>query len=744
MGQKVHPLGFRIGITKKHQAQWFAPFRKYKYSQTIVEDCFLRDTLTNLFPQLINPTEQKKSKRDDGNQNAGQMPRISMIRIERGLIPYEIGIQVHAENCELLKSSIENLKVKQELVANVEKSRYFLNTLKAKIEPQQDMEISVSPSRKKQTSAPGLKKMGSKKSRTKKQAATILFSKLRAKKLYAQGVNIQTNELRATNRLAGTALKTKKALIELYTRRSQKAVLGGARDGKQFRTQRPTFNRNLQTFKTLNSLLFEKSRITRRLRKRLTIRKRILARLFRGIIFQQKGNIVTRQYLKPMSAMRKKATRNRRMSVRKGQVQRFVNKTTTAKLTRRPNQPVKPTLGKKKFLAVLSAKLDQNFLKQLKQQLTVCHQEMAQHRQEQIKKYGVLKYAPLGFNRNWSLSNLNKFKQKPKSILVKSIRLIEQKAFAYLLGLRKDFKTYGTLAYSKVFAYYQIIRFLKQLKQLTRTASDRSLRSNQMNRRSDQSLTMGGSKMPTTLIETTLRTKLKDVQNECQKIKFISYLQQLVKKHRERNIFQYLRTISDARRSLKNLKQFIIGKSVSLFGIDLQTQGDTNTAAQVRSSIKSLILRSSQKSTMRTSLDNTYFENIEKEMQMHKSNITLTPRITIKFFNVQPSVVANRPVDSKASFIAASIVDQLEKRKAFRKVIKDAKQNAMKHPKIKGIKVQVSGRLNGAEIARTEWVRAGRVPLQTLRANIDYSYKTAKTIYGIIGVRIWIFKGYTQ
>nr|UMB51728.1 ribosomal protein S3 [Haematococcus lacustris] len=62
---------------------------------------------------------------------------------------------------------------------------------------------------------------------------------------------------------------------------------------------------------------------------------------------------------------------------------------------------------------------------------------------------------------------------------------------------------------------------------------------------------------------------------------------------------------------------------------------------------------------------------------------------------------------------------------------------------IKGVKIQLSGRLNGAEIARSEWVRAGRVPLQTLRANIDYSYKTANTIYGIIGIKVWIFKGYT-
>ena len=68
----------------------------------------------------------------------------------------------------------------------------------------------------------------------------------------------------------------------------------------------------------------------------------------------------------------------------------------------------------------------------------------------------------------------------------------------------------------------------------------------------------------------------------------------------------------------------------------------------------------------------------------------------------------------------------------------------MRSSKVKGVKIQVSGRLNGAEMARTEWVRSGRVPLQTLRANIDYSYKTAQTIYGIIGVKVWIYKGLVQ
>jgi small subunit ribosomal protein S3 len=60
---------------------------------------------------------------------------------------------------------------------------------------------------------------------------------------------------------------------------------------------------------------------------------------------------------------------------------------------------------------------------------------------------------------------------------------------------------------------------------------------------------------------------------------------------------------------------------------------------------------------------------------------------------------------------------------------------------IKGIKIQIAGRVNGAEIARTEWLREGRVPLQTMRADIDFSYKTAQTIYGILGIKIWLFKG---
>ena len=99
----------------------------------------------------------------------------------------------------------------------------------------------------------------------------------------------------------------------------------------------------------------------------------------------------------------------------------------------------------------------------------------------------------------------------------------------------------------------------------------------------------------------------------------------------------------------------------------------------------------------------------------------------------------SRP-DGDAALIAEFIAQQLEKRVAFRRATRQAIQKAQRSD-VKGIKVQVSGRLNGAEIARTEWVREGRVPLQTLRADIDYATKKAFTIYGILGIKVWVFNG---
>ena len=107
---------------------------------------------------------------------------------------------------------------------------------------------------------------------------------------------------------------------------------------------------------------------------------------------------------------------------------------------------------------------------------------------------------------------------------------------------------------------------------------------------------------------------------------------------------------------------------------------------------------------------------------------------------VQLSVEEIRKPELDALLVAESICQQLEKRIMFRRAMKRAVTNSMRLGAL-GVKVMVAGRLNGAEIARTEWYREGRVPLHTLRADIDYGLAEAKTTYGVIGVKVWIFKG---
>jgi small subunit ribosomal protein S3 len=107
---------------------------------------------------------------------------------------------------------------------------------------------------------------------------------------------------------------------------------------------------------------------------------------------------------------------------------------------------------------------------------------------------------------------------------------------------------------------------------------------------------------------------------------------------------------------------------------------------------------------------------------------------------VSINIVEERKPETNAALVSASIAQQLEKRVAFRKAAKRAVQTAMRMG-AKGIRVNVSGRLGGAEIARTEWYREGRVPLHTLRADIDYATARAKTTYGVIGIKVWIYKG---
>ncbi len=107
---------------------------------------------------------------------------------------------------------------------------------------------------------------------------------------------------------------------------------------------------------------------------------------------------------------------------------------------------------------------------------------------------------------------------------------------------------------------------------------------------------------------------------------------------------------------------------------------------------------------------------------------------------VRMNIEEIRKPELDATLVAESVAQQLERRIMFRRAMKRAVQNSMRLG-AQGIRINVAGRLNGAEIARTEWYREGRVPLHTLRADIDYGVAEAKTTYGIIGVKVWIFKG---
>src|ERR1700754_1659567 len=104
------------------------------------------------------------------------------------------------------------------------------------------------------------------------------------------------------------------------------------------------------------------------------------------------------------------------------------------------------------------------------------------------------------------------------------------------------------------------------------------------------------------------------------------------------------------------------------------------------------------------------------------------------------NIVEIRKPEADAQLIAENIAQQLERRIAFRRAMKRSMQSAMRLG-AKGVRINVSGRLGGAEIARMEWYREGRVPLHTLRADVDYGFTEAKTTYGIIGVKVWVFKG---
>ncbi|MBI1425107.1 MAG: 30S ribosomal protein S3 [Gammaproteobacteria bacterium] len=125
-----------------------------------------------------------------------------------------------------------------------------------------------------------------------------------------------------------------------------------------------------------------------------------------------------------------------------------------------------------------------------------------------------------------------------------------------------------------------------------------------------------------------------------------------------------------------------------------------------------------------------------EDIERLRQEVTKMMKLPVVHINIEEI----RKPELDAQLVAEGIAQQLERRIMFRRAMKRAVTNTLRLGAL-GVKVCVAGRLNGAEIARTEWYREGRVPLHTLRADIDYGFAEAKTTYGIIGVKVWIFKG---
>lgn len=667
MGQKVHPIGFRVGITKPYQSQWFARFHKYQYSQTILEDHHLRQTLIALFPKLLNPKLNVAKKKDE---KTVLTPKITHIKIERGLVPYQIGIQIHAENCEIIKSAIENLKVSNRLQAKLQKVRYYLNLL------QQEKTISKSKQLLLETSKTDEEKkitgniignLNAEKSSKKRDSLSSSFKKNKKK------TNIKNFEKfgQKRSRLKSRRIRTKSRLILLQKKNSRyiASTLKKSFLKKSSKKSKISSNTKIKNktnkFKTFRSSL-NKKKFTKKSRSSFAI----LAKKIRTVAISSSNQTA------------------------------------------------------KKILNLFLSKTQNKFFKHLKEQL--------KYWSEQTQS------SPLGSNRKWNLktseslenSFLNKFKNKSINKLTNLVQRLEKKAFKKMEHLRVDFIATGPLSKAQTFGYYQIITFLKYLKEyIMKQRTIRTYIGTAKLNKENSSLKIQNKKPQAQLgliNTTTTEIKLANIEKEYSKIKFIEYLKEIIQKHRQENIFYYLPTIIDSQKNLREIQNFTKRHADFLFDLDLKTE--KNLSNKIKDSLQNPNL-----------LQEVFLKQIEKQRKINLENNAFTPKISIKFYNAPSNVI-----DTKATIVADTVVDALEKRQAFRKVIKQAMSTAIKNPRVKGVKIQVAGRLNGAEIARTEWVRSGRVPLQTLTANIDYAYKTANTIYGIIGIKVWLFKGYLK
>ena len=547
MGQKVHPLGFRVGITKKHQSQWFAKFNKNKYSQSILEDRMIRDTLSKLFPELLNPVNsavtglpKKNQNQRDQNEQAASTARITQIKIERGLIPYEIGIQIHAQNCHLLKSAIDNLKVKRELIVKLQKTRRYLLNLKLKLNDLTNTNLQVGINSQSTLGNGAEEKEGS------NQNELNITKGTKSKKLSSSG----------------------KKLVKV--KKSFKFRRGAKLTKQELKHQRL---------------------IRKRLRKRQSIRRRYRQLILKGLFIKKTGTkIFQKLALKSAKKFRKgesnklKNVFNRNNIQVKGQSKSSSSKLKSGSLKNSTSNTFTSRI-KKKFVTLFIQKMNKKFLTHLKTLLTNNWEKA---------DFSNSKVLPLGYSKKWSFNHrVAALKTQPIYKLNRLVAVLEQKLLVKLESLRKEFIAFGSISprNAQSFGYFQIVNFLKNLKELINKLK-REQRLSAISIESKKSISKGNSssgiisenvlktskliisnKLKVTesttlsLGQAVIQNKLNNIGNECRKVKFIEYLKDIVQKHRTENIYFYLSTLADAKKDLKKLKQFTKQHADFLFGL---------------------------------------------------------------------------------------------------------------------------------------------------------------------------------
>ena len=411
MGQKVHPLGFRVGITKKHQSQWFDQFQKYGYSQSVFEDHMLRKNLLNLFSNFDPDTVKSLSVRTPkagkkSRDNETKKPKITQIKIERGLIPYSICIQIHSDDCLTSTKAIDTIKLSSNLVSNLQKTRKFLFKAGTQLENTQKIALNG---------------------------------------LNQSSVLTQQNPVDnpKTKKQLGSSVLKKRKLTPTQLAKMKNAANIKKSQGKQ---EKNIFKSRRKKKRLSKSLFIRLKMIKRRFKKRQTIKKNFFNKISKGLLLRKKGNLIIR---KKKTSMKNKNKKFFKSSIRKTTKTLNYKQPASFKKEAVSKQPQKK-IGQKPTSQQSVIKNSQQtknkpkadvLTKQTKSQNNV----FARFRNRMYKKFanlfltklnkqfliylkGIMKYwsnqktAPLGYNKKWYAAKpyalLNTLKKSAKTAKV--------------------------------------------------------------------------------------------------------------------------------------------------------------------------------------------------------------------------------------------------------------------------------------------------------------------------------------